>query len=302
MNDNQRSREALSLRKFFDDQISHLQNLLTGFTGLSPEEKQQAEADQKIVENVVDASNSKIRAAHNYAQRLRGPVRRLYDHVHRVADAIPPPISLARREFGNDPLVSALFVSGDEIEKLLKSDPVADDYLRAHSCCEVPVLYALLMACKSIKRTLGVAMAGDVLLHDVPMDAVNFSRHRIQTPCADADALESALREYLFNRVVALARLELKMRMDQHPVLSGADSYESRIKSLANPDVYLSALVEYLDIPDKLLSIDKTHYKLSKLGIKLENDDPRCANEFDIHELAWGGNSREVVLRVVHAR
>jgi hypothetical protein len=91
-------------------------------------------------------------------------------------------------------------------------------------------------------------------------------------------------------------------RMTNHPIKPNDDSYESRIKSLTNPDVYLNTLIEYLEIPANLLSIDKTHLKLSKLGIKLDSDDRQCANEFDIHELTWIGNTRNIVLQIAHAR
>jgi hypothetical protein len=91
-------------------------------------------------------------------------------------------------------------------------------------------------------------------------------------------------------------------RMTNHPIKPNDGSYESRVKSLINPDVYLKSLIEYLEIPPNLLSIDKTHLKLSKLGIKLGSDDRQCANEFDIHELTWIGNTRNMVLQIAHAR
>jgi hypothetical protein len=79
-------------------------------------------------------------------------------------------------------------------------------------------------------------------------------------------------------------------------------SYESRIRSLANPDVYLNTLLEYIETPSKLLSIDKTHFKLSKLGIKIDSDDQQCANEFDLHEVSWSDNTRNVIVQIAHAR
>jgi hypothetical protein len=51
-----------------------------------------------------------------------------------------------------------------------------------------------------------------------------------------------------------------------------------------------------------LLSINKIHFKLSKLGIKLKDDDSQSANEFDIYELNWRDNSRVVVLQITHVR
>ena len=62
MNDTKRTREASSLRTFFDDQLNHLQNLVSDLSNHIHDEMQQAEKDQQIVETFVEASNSKMRA------------------------------------------------------------------------------------------------------------------------------------------------------------------------------------------------------------------------------------------------
>ncbi|MDO9238766.1 MAG: hypothetical protein Q7U30_02030, partial [Methylicorpusculum sp.] len=74
----------------------------------------------------------------------------------------------------------------------------------------------------------------------------------------------------------------------------------SRVKSLANPDVYLMTLLELLENPVNLLRIEKTHYKLNKLGLKIAGDDSQCANEFDVYELTWSNNTRNVVLQIAY--
>jgi len=260
------------------------------------------EEDMQIVESFVDASNSKMRAIHGYSHKLRKYVRALYNHVIQVAEEIPSPVDLNLDAFRTDSLVNALFVSSKDIDQLLKTDPDVDAYLRAHTKDQVPVLYALLTASKHEKRTLGVGMLGETLIRDIPQQAINFSSLKIHSPCASSAELSTALKKYLFGRVVALVKQEMTSRMTSQPFKPSNDSYESRVKSLANPDVYLNTLITYLEIPANLLSIDKTHFKLSKLGIKLDSDDKQCANEFDIHELKWSGNTRNVVLQIAHAR
>ena len=298
MNDNRRSHEASSLRTFFDDQLDHLQNLVSNLGSHRHEEVQQTKEDRRIVESFVDASNSKIRAVHGYSHKLREHVRALHNHVLQVADEFPPPVDLNLDTFGTDPLVNALFVNSNEIDKLFNTNPDVDVFLRAHSKYQAPVLYALLTASKIEKRMLGIAMQGDMLIREVPQQAVNFSSHKIHAPCASSSELSTALKEYLFGRVVALIKQEMASRMSNQSFKPGDNSYESRVKSLANPDVYLNALIEYIEIPASLLSIDKIHFKLSKLGIKLDADDEQNANEFNIHELTWSNNTRNVVLQV----
>ncbi len=300
MNDTKRTREASSLRAFFDDQLDHLHNLVSNLSSHIHDEAQQAAEDKQIIENFVEASNSKMRAVQGYAHKLREHVRMLYNHVLQIADEIPPPVDLNRDAFGTDALVNALFANSKDIDKLLKSDPDVNAFLHAHSEDQVPILYALLTANKSEKPTLGIAMQGDMLIREVPQQAVNFSSHKIHTPCASSSELNTVLKEYLFSHVVALIRQEMMSHINQS--FNTDNSYEARVNSLANPDVYLDTLIKYIENPVNLLSINKIHLKLSKLGIKLENDDEQNANEFDIHELTWRNNIRIVVLQITHTR
>jgi len=302
MSDDRRSREALSLRAFFDDQLHHLLNLLDSLSSHIHDKARQTKEDKQIVENFVDASNTKIRAVHGYSDKLREHVRALYNHVLQVADEVPSPVQLNLDAFSENPLVNALFVNSQDIDKLFDTDHDVNAFLRRHSKYQVPVVYALLTASKSEKRMLGIAMQGDMMIREVPQQAVNFSAHKLHAPCASSEELNAALKEYLFSRVVTQVKLEMMSRMPTQPLKPGDDSYELRIKSLANPDVYLNTLIEYLAAPANLLSIEKLHFKLSKLGIKLTDDDQQSANEFDIHELAWSNSTRNVVLQIALTR
>jgi hypothetical protein len=295
MHDNQRAHEALSLRLFFDEQIQHMQHLLANLSSHLHLEDHSTAEDKQIVEVFVDEANNKMRAVHGYAEKLRDHVKALYSHVLQVADEIPQPVALTPQAFTKDPLLNALFVDSTDIDKLFHDDVEINHFLQQND----KPLYGLLTANLSEKNTLGVGLMGDMLIHEVPQHAVNFSAHKIVTPCNSPDELNSALKRYLFDHVVALVKQEMTIRLNDSLLHTG-DSYQSRINSLANPDVYLNTLLEYLQAPDSLLSIDKTHYKLSKLGIKLAETDKQIANEFDIHQLTWFDNSRNVVLPIVH--
>jgi hypothetical protein len=298
MNNDRRSHETSSLRAFFDEQVEHLHNLVSHIRS----HEQQAVNDRQIVESFVDASNSKMRAVHDYSRKLREHVVALYNHVLETADQIPPPVDLNPETFETDPLVNALFVNSRDIDKLIQFDHDVDVYLRSPSNYQVRKLYALLTASKSEKRILGVGMLGDMLIREVPQEAVNFSSYKINSPCASEMELSIALNKYLFDRVVALVKQEMKSRMDTPPIKPGDDTYELRVKSLANPDIYLGALIGYLEAPDKLLSLERIHFKLSKLGIKLDGDDRQSANEFDIHELTWSNMTKSVILKITRTR
>jgi hypothetical protein len=298
MNNDRRLHETSSLRAFFDEQVEHLHKLVVDLGSHIHDQKQQVEHDRQIVESFVDASNSKMRAVHDYSHKLREHVVALYNHVLEIADQIPPPVNLNLDAFETDPLVNALFVNSRDIDKLFQFDHDVDVYLRSQSNFQVPKLYALLTASKSEKRILGVGMLGDVLIREVPQEVVNFSSYKINSPCASGEELNILLKKYLFGCVVAQVKLEMISRMIPPPMRPGDDSYELRVKSLANPDIYLGTLIGYLEIPNRLLRVEKIHFKLSKLGIKLDVDDKQSANEFDIFELTWSNNVKNVVLKI----
>ncbi|MGZ4960174.1 MAG: hypothetical protein ACXV7J_13030 [Methylomonas sp.] len=301
MNDNRRLHESSGLRTFFDEQVHHLQALL-GDLGSPISDEPQTDKENQIIECFVDATNSKMRAAHDYVEKLRPHVCMLYEHVLQVAAQIPAPVDLKPDTFRTSPLVNSLFVNGEDIDRLFRNDHDARAYLRSHSPDQVPIVYALLTACKREKSVLGVGMLGDMLVRDVPHETVNFSSHKIHTLCDSSTALSVALKRYLFDHVVHLIKQELASRAAAQALNPSDHSYESRVHSLANPDVYLNTLIEFLQTPPHLLDIDKCHFKLNKLGIKVECDDEQCTNEFDIHELTWSDKSRDIVVQVAYAR
>jgi hypothetical protein len=281
-------------RSFFDDQLNHLQNLVSNLSHHIQYEGQPTEEDKQMVENFVEASNNKMRAADDYAKKLRNHVRTLHNYVLQIVEEIPSPIDLNLNAFGTDELVNALFASSKDIDKLLKNNPEINLFLRTQN---VPIVYALMTADKSEKPTLGIGMQGDMLIRDVSQQAVNFSSHKLHTPCASSEELNTVLKEYLFSRVVALLKQEMADLMSNQP-LNTDKSYKARLKSLANPNVYLDTLIKQIENPAELFCINKIHFKLSKLGIKLEDNDKQNANEFDIHEIIWRNSIRRVVLQV----
>jgi len=254
------------------------------------------------VENFVAAANNKLHIVNGYGEKLREPIRALHDHLLNIAAQISPPIELSPATFGSAPLVNALFVNGDEIDRLFALDHTAAAYLCKNSLDQTPKVYSLLTACKHEKASLGVGMLGNLLVRDVPQQTVNFAAHKIHTPCANTIELNQALKKYLFEGVVERLKQAMAARLAAETLTPGDQSYEARLNSLANPDQYLATLLEQMAEPDKLLSITQTHFRLSKLGIKIAADDRQCANEFDLQELIWSDNSRQVLLQIAYVR
>lgn len=302
MNDDTKQiREASSFRAFFDGQLDHLQHLVSDLSSHIQNERQQAKEDQQIIETFVEVSNSKLRAVNDYTDKLRHYVRILHDYVLQIVDEIPPPIDLNLDAFGNNAIVNALFVNRKDIENLFEKNLDVNVFLRTHSKDQAPIMYALLTAQQSEKQTLGMCMQGDMLIRDVPQQVVNFSEYKIHKPCTSSAELNAALKDFLFTRVVELIKQDITAH-NSDDIFNTDNSYQSKVNSLANPDVYLDALIKQIENPAALLSIYKIHFKLSKMGIKLADDDLQSANEFDIHEINWRDNIKVVVLQITYTR
>lgn len=299
-NDNRRAHEAYSLRAFFNEQLQHLHGLLDHFSVDDTESA--TDEEMRVVESFVDTANNKMRAVQGYADKLRGHVCALFRHVLDVAAQIPPPIELNATALRTSPIINALFVDQRDLDRLISANAEIDAYLRSHGTLQVPVLYALLTANRTEKSILGVGMLGDLLVRDVAQQTVNFHGHKLLMPCADSEQLSAAIKTYLFDRVVTLIRREMAARRMAESLTPGDRSYRARVNSLDNPDIYLHSLLEHLENPDQLLRIETSHLILNKLGMKLDQDDRQCRNEFELHEITWSDRSRNVVLTVAYPR
>lgn len=302
MADNQRSYAASGLRDFFDHQIQHIEKLFDGFAGLFAKAEPLSAEDRVLIENFVDVANNKMRVIDGYASKLREYVKGIYAHVHQIADEIPLPIELSEQSLKELPLINALFVNNKDIDDLCHGQLEATRYLRSHRPSEVPKVYAVLTANKSERSALGVGMLGNILVRDVQQQIVNFSSHKLYAFSASADELDQELKKYLFDNVVGLIKQDLNYRICEEIKSPNANSYEAKIHSLANPNVYLQSVIEYLAAPSLLLDLEKTHFRLNKLGVKLLEAQQEYVNEFDIHEVIWGKQQRNLILPIFYPR
>lgn len=301
MVDDRRSHTALSLRSFFDEQLQHLQALADSLLNFPHTLEEPVDAERQIIESFVDEANARIRAVAGYADKLRLHVCKLHQHVVDVAAELPPPVDLNHQAFMTNPLVNSLFVSTDDIDDLMRGNPELNSFLSVNGEQQAAIIFALLTAYRTEKNILGVGMMGDMLVREVPQRVVNFEAHKLHIPCVDQQQLSTLLTKYLFERIVELLKQKMALRLADEYSSKADKSYQSRLNSLANPEVYLHTLIGHLENPVNLLRIDKEHLKLSKLGIKLNMQDRDVANEFEIHELTWSNGIRNVVVQVAYS-
>lgn len=296
MLDNKRTQAGLHLRAFFDEQIQHLHQLIDELGEHFQHHMSLSTEDNQIIESFVDAANSKMRIVDGYAEKLRERVRALHDHVSMITDQLPIPVALSSETFHTNPLINALFAADSDIERLLKTDQNLKAFCRSHSLTSA--IYGMLIFDKHEKHFLGVSSFGDLIVRDMPQQVVNFSSHKINVLYAENDEFQMGVRQFICERIIALLKNDLESKKTMRDLFNIDNSYEARVNSLSNPDVYLNALIDQLTEPQALLNIQITHFKLSKQGVKLSDSDFQLANEFDIYELIWSDMSCDAVLPI----
>lgn len=294
MSDDRRSAHASPLRAFFNQQLDHLHGLLSQHQSAN----EIAADDRELIEHFVDLANSRLRIINDYAGKLRGHVCCLHRHVMDLADTIPPAVELSRATFVEDAMINALFVNPGEIDRLLIQGSDLEHLWRQLGRPEQ--LYALLVVKKQHKFGFGVGMLGNLLVRDLPRETINFSGHKLLLASQDSEALQGSLRNYLLDSVIRLMKLHLAQLLMQQEY-EADHSYRARLQSLANPEIYLQALIAALASPTALLAIEQCRIRVNKLGVMVDDkDSDQVVNEFIVPEVQWADGSRQVMLPVIY--
>jgi len=147
----------------------------------------------RAIDNVLEATDPRLRFVRGYRRKLRKPVVRSLVYVDDLVTRIPGPFEISRKAYGSDPQVNALFGSADDIELLFARSRMLQDFFRDTPGCDR--VYVPLAMRRQEKRILGMALSGDAVHRDVARTAVNFSGHRLGIVCApDAAELRNKLK------------------------------------------------------------------------------------------------------------
>jgi hypothetical protein len=263
------------------------------------------------VEQLVDELSSRLRAAPNYARRLRDPLAVTFHHIDHIAETIPGTLHCSHSAFGDDPRINAFFVSpqhiqevfsqSEEVRSLFDSDPSAE------AC------WALLCMSKTERRQLGMALIDGQVRRDVMLTTVSFSDHQVVSPGTDEASARCALKCCMFRSVLAHIRrtaagaraetedrdnrlrlLRGRLRRAQDPTQREALSAEIQgiEQQLQDQQPRIRTVQDHLDFvagalsqPAQYLDAGECRLRLSRLGIKLEQDSNEPGYELDVSEI-----------------
>lgn len=156
------------------------------------------------IERAVDGTDPWLRGLSGYRRKLRPAVVRAIDHVVGMVDRLDAPLELSRMNYGSDPLLRLAFISSDQLDHLLQTDPALKILRRETSQTDRPMWALLGMDCEQ-RRAFGVDLQGDLLVRDVAQVTVGMANHRLLDPSLDPTENRRMLMRRAFDHLLTLA-------------------------------------------------------------------------------------------------
>ncbi|RDK07679.1 hypothetical protein [Cupriavidus lacunae] len=137
-----------------------------------------------------------VRLVPGYRKQLAPALAVAQRYLRNVVAGLPAPSVVSAAAWDGDPYIHAFFgTAQDVMPAFSRSSDLRDYFSRSVSA---PEAYAVLGMEKHERRTLGVALEGDVMRSEVPQTTISFSDHRVRI-CA---ASEAALRDEIAWRML----------------------------------------------------------------------------------------------------
>lgn len=182
-----------------------------------PAERQRRRRLAAVVEDVVNHTDPRLRAARRYRRRLAGPIEKSLLYGEAVAWAIPGPIDFDAATWSADPLVHAFFSSVPAMQQCFSRSrdlrAFFDSHPQAQSC------YCLLFAERQLKTVFITRQLGDGIPQEMATTSVTFAEPLPCLPTADEGDLRGQIGILVFNGVTrAAVALLAKRKKDRKAV------------------------------------------------------------------------------------
>lgn len=154
------------------------------------------------IERAVDGTDPWLRGLSGYRKKLRPAVIAAIDHVVTLVDSLAPPRPATRDGYGRDPLLQAMFLSSEQMQKVIH-DQLAAQPVEGGAVC------ALLVMELEQRGIFGVDLVGDTVVRDVAQVTVSFANHRLIDPTGSEAMTRRHLKRRAFDHLLGLALREM---------------------------------------------------------------------------------------------
>ena len=159
---------------------------------------------REATERAVDGTDPWLRGLAGYRRKLRPAVLHAIDHVVSLVDALESPLELSRENYGIDPYLRLFFISFEQLDKVVRTDPAVAAFRREAGQPSPPAWALLMMECER-RRTFGAELVGATIMRDVAQVTVGMAGHRLLDPTADLAETRRLLKRRAFDHLLTLA-------------------------------------------------------------------------------------------------
>lgn len=297
-----------------------LQQVLGGITAFAQQHlvehrihQERLAALREAIEQVVNASEPRLRLVGDYAEKLLDAVETAAQHCHQLTRQLPAALTLSARAWATDPRVNAFFATTADLRVALRQNAAVQEFFQQPGLPEEG--FALMLMVKRETETLGTALAGDLLVREVRRTVVSFSKHHLYFPAASEAGLRRELRQRMLvflahrarERIDALrerrdaleeqrrqARAQLQALRGQahglHPLLTRAAADEQRLatleqrlaqieQDLTEARKPLATLDDYLEQVRRVVGQPEPYLHLHPLALRLNRLGVKLAED-----------------------
>jgi len=165
------------------------------------------------IERAVDGTDPWLRGISGYRRKLRPAVLQAIDHVVGMVDHMECPLELSKANYLVDPLLRLFFISADQLDKLLRTDPALNEFRRDPGQSDQPAWALLAMECEQ-RGIFGVGLQGDMLVRDVAQVTVGMTNHRLLDPTLTLSETSRLLKRRAFDHLLTLALAQIIANQD----------------------------------------------------------------------------------------
>ena len=278
------------------------------------------------MQRILDLVDPLLANVAGFERLLVAPVHHALGYCEGLVDALPGPLEVERRAFATDPLVHALFATGNDIDEMLGKSQAVRDYLDALESRTGDCFYGLFAARRREKHQLGLEMHGETVQTDVPQTVLYFSDHTLTEPAATLDGARTRLRAASFDSLLKTFRAHLdELRAERDGVRSHLsaerahltalrfrgggeevvlqtrriEALDLRLREVAGslmPEAVVAALAEFLLKPEASLALERCSIRVDRMGVLAHDgaDDP-TADTLEFPELISRDRRRYLV-------
>jgi len=289
---------------------------------------------KQAIERAVDGTDPWLRAVSGYRKKLRPAVLRAIDHVVRLVDSLPPPVTVRLLGHELDSALKGFFISVSEMRELFIKDRNLAEFMQGVGGGSARVIALLAMELQE-RVAFGASLSGDIVSRDVPMETVSFDCHRFMDPCLDEASTRRALKVRAFDHLLGLALKRLafvkseRADLERHRTLlqaklslferqgwgfgpspsTGQDSkaelenqleqVEAQLREVGGDggeyEAYLQTVTEVMGNPEQFLFSRDERIFVDRMGIR-QSEAASGVNELSLVEIVNAEGRRLVVM------